>query len=137
MPHRNKPFMSGGYYHIYNRALDGQALFGAERDYVRCLWLIKQNARRYEVSVIAYCLMPTHYHLILRQDGKMPVSRFVQTVFNAYVQAVNKLRERRGPLFEGRFRCRAIEDDEYLLQVCRYIHLNPVKAGLVASPAPP
>lgn len=62
------------------------------------------------------------------------MSRCVQTLFNAYVQATNRRRARRGPLFEGRFRQRRIVDDDDLAQVCRYVHGNPVAAGLVAAP---
>ncbi|MFH1009243.1 MAG: transposase [Candidatus Latescibacterota bacterium] len=75
-----------------------------------------------------------HYHLLLRQDGEISLSKFSNVVFNAYVQALNKQFGRRGTLFEGRFRHVLVDKDEYALQLCRYIHLNPVKAGLVSRP---
>jgi putative transposase len=78
--------------------------------------------------------MPNHFHFLLRQDSVVPLSRFVGLVFNAYVQAVNKQQNRHGPLFENRFKHSRIDRQEYLIHLCRYIHLNPVRAGLAGSP---
>jgi len=122
------------FYHLYNRALRNELLFSGPADYLRCLRLLKACAERYGVGVVAYCLMPTHYHLVLRAADERAPARCLQTLFNGYVQAVNRLRERRGPLCEGRYRRRSISSDEHLLQVCAYVHLNPVRAGIVASP---
>jgi len=84
--------------------------------------------------VIAYCLMPNHYHFLLRQESDEPLSKFMQMLFNAYVQALNIQQGRTGTLFEGRFKHKCVEQWEYLMALCRYIHRNPVKAGLVAKP---
>ena len=86
------------------------------------------------VTIVAYCLMPNHYHLLLRQDGEISLSKFINVVFNAYVQAVNKQIGRKGTLFAGRFKHIHVDRQEYLLHLVRYIHLNPLEAGLVSLP---
>ncbi len=78
--------------------------------------------------------MPNHYHFLVRQDGEETISRFVQALFNSYTKAFNRRFRRSGTLFEGPFRAVAVEDEGYLLRLCRYIHLNPVRARLAASP---
>jgi len=134
VPHRKEVFHRGGYYHVHNRGADRGLLFFAPDNYEHCLRLIKRCQTRYGAAVIAYCLMPNHYHFLLRQDSETPLSRFVNVVFNAYVQAVNRQEGRSGTLFEGRFRHVEIDREAYLIHLCRYIHLNPVKAGLVQKP---
>jgi putative transposase len=79
--------------------------------------------------------MPNHYHFLLRQDGEAPAGLLSQRVFNSYTKAYNKRYEQSGTLFEHRFQAKAIKTSEHLLQLCRYIHANPVKDGLVADPA--
>jgi putative transposase len=134
MPYRGHAFAPGHIYHLYNRAVTGERLFFTPGNYEDCLRLVKRYAPRYSVAVIAYCLMPNHYHFLVRQENDVPLSRFINVLFNAYVQAVNRQRGRRGPLFEGRFKHIWVDREEYLLHLCRYIHLNPVKAGLALRP---
>jgi len=134
MPYRGDVFAKGHYYHIYNRGAGGGPLFFNPGNYEYCLRLVKRYAARYGVTVIAYCLMPNHYHFLLRQGADTPLSRFVNVLFNAYVQAVNRQQGRTGTVFEGRFRHVWVDREEYLVHLCRYIHLNPVKAGLVSRP---
>ena len=78
--------------------------------------------------------MPKHYHFLLRQDGEIPISAFIQAVFNSYTKAFNLAFARTGTLFEGPFRAIAIEKYKYLMHLCRYIHRNPLEAGLVNHP---
>jgi len=134
MPYRGEVFVKGRYYHIYNRGAGRGLLFFNAGNYEYCLRLVKRYVGRYGVAVIAYCLMPNHYHFLLRQETEEPLSKFVNVLFNAYVQAVNRQQGRRGTLFEGRFRHVWVNREEYLVHLCRYIHLNPVKAGLVSRP---
>ena len=88
-----------------------------------------------QLAMIAYCLMPNHYYFLLRQDGLIPISAFIQAVFNSYTKAFNLAFARTGTLFEGPFRAIAVEEYEYLLHLCRFIHRNPLEAGLVNHPA--
>jgi len=78
--------------------------------------------------------MPNHYHLILQQEQAGSISRFLQTTFNAYSQAINKETKHSGTLFQGRAKGVSINTDEHLLHLVRYIHLNPVVAKLVEKP---
>lgn len=129
MPRRS--FNQGNYYHVYNRGTNRSPIFFSSENYLYCLRLIKKYALQYQIAFIAYCLMPNHYHFLLRQDGHFPISKFINVLFNGYVQAVNHQKNRSGTLFEGRFKHKPVDRDEYLIHLCRYIHANPVKAGLV------
>jgi REP element-mobilizing transposase RayT len=134
MPRRGNVFAKECYYHIYNRGVErGQLFFGSD-NYEYCLRLVKRYIIRYGVTVIAYCLMPNHYHFLLYQKTEQALSKFIGVLFNTYVQAVNRQQGRSGTLFEGRFRHVQVDRDEYVMHLCRYIHLNPVKAGLVPGP---
>jgi len=134
MPYRGDVFTRGQYYHLYNRGAGRNLLFFNAANYEHCLRLVKRYQQRYGATVVAYCLMPNHYHFLLRQETDEPLSKFVGVLFNAYVQAVNRQEGRSGTLFEGRFRHAWIDREQYLTHLCRYIHLNPVKARLVTRP---
>ena len=134
MPYRQGVFSSGHYYHVYNRGAGKGRMFFTPGNYEYLIKLIPRYSQRYGAGVSAYCLMPNHYHFLLRQETDVPLSKFVNVLFNAYVQALNKQQGRSGALFEGRFRHARVEREEYLLYLCRYIHWNPVKAKLVAKP---
>jgi putative transposase len=128
-------WLPGGYYHIYNRGARQDSIFREPTNYLFVLSRLRKYAERLAISVIAYCLMPTHYHFLLRQDGEAPAGLLPQRVFNSYTKAYNKRYQLSGTLFEHRFQAKAITNSAYLLHLCRYIHANPVKDGLVADPA--
>ena len=134
MPYRKKNFDQNAHYHIFNRGVNKEIIFYSDNNYEYCLNLIRKQAKIHSISIVAYCFMPNHYHLLIRQNGSSTISRFIQGVFRAYVLGLNKQINRTGPLFEGRFRHIKISQQGYLLHLCRYIHMNPVKAGLVVSP---
>ena len=134
MPRRGDVFAKGSYYHIYNRGVGRGLLFFDPGNYEYCLRLVKRYAARYDVAVIAYSLMPNHYHFVLGQVTDLPLSKFVGVLFNTYAQALNRQRQRSGTLFEGRYRHARVDSDEYAMHLCRYIHLNPVEAGIVPHP---
>lgn len=131
MPKRKTVFAPGNYYHLYNRGANRQPIFTSEANYRFVLERFGRYVRRLQVAIIAYCLMPNHYHLLVRQDDAIPAGRLPQLVFNSYTKAYNKQQRRSGTLFEGRYKSVHVDRDEYLLHLCRYIHANPVKAGLV------
>ena len=134
MPYRRDELIQGYYYHFYNRGAGRGLLFFNPGNYEYCLRLVKRYYEKYGATVIAYCLMPNHYHFLLRQETGVPLSKFINVLFNAYVQAVNRQQGRSGTLFAGRFRCVWVDHEEYLIHLCRYIHLNPLKAKLVCQP---
>ena len=131
MPTRRLRFLAGHYYHIYNRGVNRDDIFFSPGNYTYLLQLFKQHHLSHGISIAAYCLLPNHYHLLLRPERDHTLSPFLQTVFSAYVQAVNAQKSREGPLFQGRFRAVWVDDEDYFVHVARYIHANPVQAGLV------
>jgi putative transposase len=116
MPYRGDEFAQGHYYHIYNRGAGGGLLFFNPGNYEYCLRLAKRYYQKYGTTMIAYCLMPNHYHFLLRQETDVPLSKFINVLFNAYVQAVNRQQGRSGTLFAGRFRCVWVDREEYFIQ---------------------
>ena len=138
MPYPRKDLLTwqaGMYYHIYNRGMSKSPIFREEANYLFVLEKVKEYIKANHLSMIAYCLEPNHYHFLTRQDGEEPAGNLPQFVFNSYTKAYNKRYQHSGTLFEGRFRAKPIQTKSYLLHLCRYIHGNPVKDGLVADPA--
>jgi putative transposase len=149
MPPRKTILAAGEYYHVFNRGVERRLLFFERENYAHFL----RTARRYllgqsdpdassvriadelrPVSIVAYCLMPNHFHFIIHlrcEDFSARMSSFQKS----YTQAINRARQRVGPLFQGRFRAEHVDREEYLTHLSRYIHLNPVAAGLVRKPA--
>ena len=134
MPARTVAFEQGSFYHIYNRGARRLAIFREERNYHFVLRRMRQVAAEHQLTVVAYCLMPNHYHWLVRQDGAALATMLPQHVFNSYTKAYNKLYRGSGTLFEGRFKAKLVHDARYLTHLCRYIHANPAKAGLVVTP---
>ena len=138
MPYARKAILtwsSGDYYHIYNHGARQGSIFREPTNYLFVIGQMKQYTKSLDLSMIAYCLMPNHYHFLLRQDGQAAAGLLPQRVFNSYTKAYNKRYDQSGTLFEHRFQAKAITNTGYLLHLCRYIHANPVKDGLVADPA--
>jgi len=133
MPGRYLKFVKGNFYHVYNRGANKQKIFFETDNYLYLLKLLNKNTTKYCLTVIAYCLMPNHYHLLLRVDGEKDLSRCISTTFNSYVQAINKRYDRASSLFLERFKAIHIDKEAYLLHLCRYIHLNPINAQLIAN----
>ena len=131
MSQRGLQFEKGEYYHIYNRGCNKEDIFRDKENYVYLLRLMEEGIVAYDATLVAYCLMPNHYHLLARQDSETPISELMQDVFNRYAKALNQWVGRRGTLFEERFKAKHIDKEEYLMHLCRYIHLNPLQAGLV------
>jgi len=127
MPRRRIQFFADQYYHIYNRTAAKQKLFREDDNYSFWLRRTAQHADALEVTIIAYCLMPNHYHLLVRQGGSQPAGRLAQLVSNSYAKAYNRRYGTSGVLFEGRYRAIHVQDDGYLVHLCRYIHGNPVR----------
>lgn len=130
MPARLVKFEAGGYYHVYNRGANRNDIFLSKANYHFLIGLMSRRIMN-EISVIAFCLMPNHYHFLLRQNGKYLVSQFIQSVFNVYTKAFNRWHGRTGTLFEGPFKAIKIFHENHLIHLCRYIHRNPLDAGLI------
>lgn len=125
----------GGYYHLYNRGAHRLSIFREPENYLFLLRRLKNFLPGLELSIIAYCLMPNHYHFLIRQDGSPPAGLLIQRLFNSYTKAYNKRYGHSGTLFERRYLAKPVTETPHLLHLCRYIHANPVKDGFVAHPA--
>jgi putative transposase len=155
MPIRKIFLLNGEVYHVCNKSIAGFRIFNSDKDYDRMLQLmefynnkdapcsfsvykklknITFNASKKNVNIIAYCLMPTHIHLILKQSGDNGIEKFITKISQGYSQYFNAQHERNGPLWEGRFKNIMVKNDEQLLHLTRYVHLNPVTAFLVNDP---
>jgi putative transposase len=93
-----------------------------------------RGENNYYVDIIAYCLMPTHFHFILKENKEKGISKFVGNLSNSYSRYFNNKYNRKGPLWSGRFKRIEIESDQQIMHLTRYIHLNPTSAGLVKNP---
>lgn len=162
MPVRETPFFDGEYYHIYNRGVAKQEIYHRHGNYYRFeltlsyylttsqklslsryLRLSESSRQEYNssvsnlfqptVSLIAYCLMPNHYHLLVRQNVESGITNYMRLVGNSYTRYFNTVNNRVGPLFQGQFKSMHIESNQYLLHISRYIHLNPLAASLIKT----
>ncbi len=122
-------FEDGGYYHIYNRGNRKQQVFVRYRDYERFLEKVIEYKKKYALEILAYCLMPNHVHFLIKQLGDKAISKFMSDLCNSHSRYFNVKYELVGSLFQGRFKAKKIDKEEYLIHLTRYIHLNPV--GLV------
>ena len=148
------------YYHIYNRSIAKYIIFNNAQEYSRMLELINillfknfnyqysqfkkfsQNNQKEIidklkiqndtlVDIICYCVMPTHFHLLLKQNVDHGITKYIGKLSNSYSKYFNTIHQRSGPLWASRFKNIRVEDDKQLLHLTRYIHLNPASAGLV------
>ncbi len=120
--------------HIIQRGNNRQACFFADDDYHFYLDSLTEAATRFGGHVHAYVLMTNHVHLLLTPESPETPSTLLQSVGRRYVRYVNQAYRRSGTLWEGRYKSALIDSDRYLLTCSRYIELNPIRAGMVASP---
>lgn len=119
-------FQKDSYYHVYNRGTRKQNIFIQKRDYERFLERLKEYKDKFEISILAYCLMPNHFHILLKQETDTPITFFMLRLGTSYAKYFNIKYDQVGSLFQGRFKTKLIDSDEYLLHVSRYIHRNPI-----------
>lgn len=161
--YRKDLLTNNSYYHIYNRSIAKYIIFNNNQEYSRILGLIKilcfkdfniqysdftraslktknhiqktlkEKSEKF-VEIIAYCIMPTHFHLILKQNIDSGITKYIGKLLNSYSKFFNTIHKRSGPLWSGRFKNKKIENDEQLLHLTRYIHLNPTSAKLIDKP---
>jgi REP element-mobilizing transposase RayT len=130
MPKERESVHTGNFYHVYNRGNNRQTIFFERENYLYFLRLIKQHLIGQDIEIIAYCLMPNHYHLLVYLNGTT-LTQLMKSLSLAYTKALNKRHDRVGSLFQGRFQSVHVSNTAYLVHLSRYIHLNPVKAHLV------
>jgi putative transposase len=120
----------GCLYHVIARGNQRQKIFLSRLDYLKYLKLMKEYLKRHGILVYAYCLMPNHIHLLLEQAEYQPLSRFMQRLQSTYTSYFNRKHKKVGHLFQGRYKAILVERDAYLLELIRYIHLNPFRSKL-------
>ena len=127
-------FLPENYYHIYNRGNDGHRIFLEPENYAFFLRRLREYCDRPPVQLVAYSLMPNHYHSVVFLEDGSDFSNILRGFTTSYVRSFNKWHGRVGYLYQGNTKAKLIENDEYLIHICRYIHLNPVIARLVDCP---
>ena len=162
MPVRLEPFIVGHIYHIFNKTLDNRQLFKnpkscrvflnilkyyrstkAKISFSKLKFLDKRRLREIErevsyqrffkANILAYCVMPTHFHLLLKESVDGGIQKLMADVINSLTKHCNPQLERKGPIFLPKFKSEGVSSDEQLLHVSRYIHLNPYSAGVVRT----
>lgn len=148
MSYQQTVFANNQFYHIFNRGVEKRITFTNRRDYNRFIdtleyYRFKNPPSRFSfrgrptikqvkndglllVEIICFCLMPNHFHLLLKQVEEGGVTKFLGKVANSYTKYFNTKYKRVGPLFQGTFKAVRMEDNEQLIHVSRYIHLNPL-----------
>ena len=125
--------LPGHVHHVVQRGNNGQPVFIDAADYQQFLALLYDQARKHEVAVHAYVLMPNHFHLLLTPHSATGLSQLMQALGRSYVRYFNDLHGRSGTLWEGRYRSTLLQADRYLLACMVYVDLNPRRAGLVVA----
>ncbi len=154
MPIRITPLVDGQFYHVYNRGVEKRRIFEDKRCYKRFLQtiiyyqhkgpkpkfshsfdnkLFKIDPSKKIVDIITYCLMPNHFHFLVKQLTEGGISEFISKLTNSYTKFYNLKYRRVGHLFQGQFKAVLIESEEQLIHVSRYIHLNPIASFLVSD----
>jgi putative transposase len=123
----------GAFFHIIVRGNNREKVFRDDADYVRYLQKLLYFSREGDITLYAYCLMPNHVHLLLEM-GKVSLSKVLQRFHTWYTLYFNRRYDRVGHVFQGRYKAILCDKDAYLLELVRYIHLNPARAGLVERP---
>lgn len=163
MPYRRTPLYTSGIFHVYNRTLDSRKVFSRDiltshfidlmkfylssKNYLSYseYRILDQNQKEklekiitagkyFKITIISYCLMPTHFHILLKQNIDGGISKYISDVVNAFTRFFNIKNHRSGPIFYPRFQANEITNREQLIHVSRYIHLNPYSSGLLNNP---
>lgn len=123
----------GAFYHVMLRGNGKQDIFFDDRDRYRFYLLLQEGVERFRHRIHAFCLMSNHVHLVVQVDA-LPLSRIMQNLSFRYTRWINWRHDRCGHLFQGRYKAVLVDGDSYLLELVRYVHLNPVRAGMAAAP---
>ncbi len=133
MARKPRVHFPGALYHVISRGNQRQDIFYDDKDWTVCLSYLSKYKVKYAIELYAYALMKNHIHLLL-EVGEIPLSRFMQSFLFGYTRYFNRRYDKVGHLFQGRYRAILCDKDAYLLELVRYIHLNPVRAKIVRDP---
>ena len=124
----------GAFYHVTSRGNERKAIFKSKGDRERFLSYLESANERYDAIIHTYCLMGNHYHILL-ETPRSNLSQILHHINGAYTTYYNVKRKRVGHLFQGRYKSILVQKDAYCKELSRYIHLNPVRAGIVRKPS--
>ena len=133
MPRVLRTSLPDGFFHVTARGVDGAAIVRDPRDGQLYVHLLARTIARYRWECHAYCLMPNHVHAVV-DATQQELSAGVQYLHGTYALAFNRRHRRTGHLFGARFSSWIVETERHLSNACRYVYLNPVRAGLCARP---
>ncbi|MGB9750475.1 MAG: transposase [Caldisericia bacterium] len=133
MGRKPRLIVENGIYHVISRGINETEIFKEENDFKFFLQILIEDKAKNNVSILSYCLMNTHYHLLIKINNPN-LSQFIQILNTKYAKHFNSKNFRLGNLFMNRFKSYYIDNEGYLLNVSRYIHLNPVEANIVKKP---
>ena len=133
MRNRKRNIRNNSYYHITNRGVARRTTFLDDEDYITFIALMKKGCAKYDVKVIAFCLMPNHFHLLVCSAVGKEVSLCVQWITSIYAKYFNRRYERRGHLWQDRFYAKQVKDGLHLGVCWRYVEQNPVRAKLIGK----
>jgi putative transposase len=135
MPRTARALVGGLCYHVINRGNARATVYHNENDYRAFLTLMKLATERVPMRIIAYCLMPNHFHLVLWSYKDGDISRWMHWLLTAHTKRHHRLRKTSGRIWQGRFKAFPIQQDRHLLTVMRYVERNPLRANLVETAA--
>ncbi len=133
MARRKRLHSQNAIYHVMLRGNDCQLIFFSPADRVRLCLLLQEGVERFGHQIHAFCFMSNHIHLAI-QVSKVNISQIIQHLAFRYTQYINRSHDRVGHLFQGRFKSILVQGDLYMRELVRYIHLNPVRSGMVLRP---
>lgn len=133
MARKKRHILAGFCYHVMLRGIGGQDIYRDKEDYTRFCLLLQYASEKHGLNVLAFCLMGNHFHLIIQPQGTDLAAGMHALAFR-YAQYFNKKYNRRGYLYQGRYKAILVQTGTYLRRLVRYVHLNPVRAGIVNGP---
>ena len=132
MPRMGRVVLADYPHHVVQRGHDRQVVFATDQDFQRYLEDLRELRKKFEVQVHAFCLMTNHVHLLLTPSTQARLGQLMKALAGRMTRYRNKLEGRSGTLWEGRYKSSPVDTGRYLLACCRYIELNPVRAGMVS-----
>ena len=135
MPRRPRIFLPNTPVHVIQRGNNRQVCFSSDKDRKALAHWLKEGSEKFGLSIHAWVFMTNHIHLLVTPEHPESIAKCMQHLGRYYVRYFNDRFGRTGTLFEGRYRAHLVDTGAYVLQCCRYIELNPVRAGMVADPA--
>ena len=133
MPRTARELVDGGYFHILNRGNNKLEVFHSRLDYLVFIGLMREAKSRFPLSLLAYCLMPNHFHFIIHAQRANNIQAFVHWAMTCFARHYHASSKTSGHLWQGRFKSLPIDREEYLIIALRYVEGNPMRAGLVDS----